>query len=434
MNKFSLIWKTPSLRNKIFIVLALLIVTRVLAHIPIPGVDIGALSNALAANQFLSLLNLFAGGGLTYFSIAMLGIGPYITASIIIQLLTIIVPSLKELQKEGGEAGRMKLNQYTRYITIPLAVLQGFGTIRLLMAQGQGQVLTNFTSFQWFLTLLSVTAGTMLIVWIGEIISEYGMGNGSSLIIFAGIVARIPTSAISLYNLYIGNGISAQDVSVFIGFLAVVLLVIAGVVLITEAQRNIPITYAKHMRGDKMYGGVSTHLPLRLNQAGVIPIIFAISLMIFPALLAQFFVNARAEFLRNLATHVISIFNPNSPGWAYGVIYFAFVVIFTYFYTAIVFNPEEVAENVQKNGGFIPGTRPGRQTADYLYKVLNRVTLPGALFLGAIAILPFILQYYTGIQALSFGGTSLLIVVAVVIDTLKQIDAQLTMYDYDTLS
>jgi preprotein translocase subunit SecY len=216
MNKFSLIWKTPSLRNKIFIVLALLIVTRVLAHIPIPGVDIGALSNALAANQFLSLLNLFAGGGLTYFSIAMLGIGPYITASIIIQLLTIIVPSLKELQKEGGEAGRMKLNQYTRYITIPLAVLQGFGTIRLLMSQGQGQVLTNFTPFQWFLTLLSVTAGTMLIVWIGEIISEYGMGNGSSLIIFAGIVARIPTSAISLYNLYIGNGISAQDVSVFL--------------------------------------------------------------------------------------------------------------------------------------------------------------------------------------------------------------------------
>lgn len=434
MNKLSLIWKTPTLRNKLLIVLALLIATRVLAHIPIPGVDVGQLASVLNANQFLSLLNLFAGGGITYFSIAMLGIGPYITASIIIQLLTIIVPSLKEMQKEGGEAGRMKLNQYTRYLTIPLAVLQGFGTIRLLIAQGNGQVLANFTPFQWFLTLLSVTAGTMFIVWIGELISEYGFGNGSSLIIFAGIVAGLPKPVFALYDLYIKGGVNAQDVSVFIGFAAVVLLVIAGVVLITEAQRNIPITYAKHMRGDKMYGGVNTHLPLRLNQAGVIPIIFAISLMIFPALLAQFFTNARAEILRTIAEQVTNIFNPNSPGFAYGIIYFAFVVIFTYFYTAIVFNPEEVAENVQKNGGFIPGTRPGRQTADYLYRVLNRVTLPGALFLGLIAILPFILQYYTGIQALSFGGTSLLIVVAVVIDTLKQLDAQLTMYDYDTLS
>ncbi len=433
MNKLSLIWKTRDLRNKLLIVLVLLLLTRILAHIPIPGVNTSALRAFFDQNQFLNLLNIFSGGGLTNFSIAMLGVSPYITASIIIQLLTIIVPSLQELQKEGGEAGRTKLNQYTRYLTIPLALLQGFGTIRLLQHTGGASVLSAFTPFQWFVTLLSVTAGSMLVMWIGEIISEYGIGNGISLIIFAGIVAALPRSANSLYELYFKGGTNPNTVPVIVGFIAVALIVIAGVVLVTEAQRNIPVSYAKRVRGDKLYGGVNTHLPLRLNQAGVIPIIFAISVMLFPALIAQFFSSAKSHFLQNLARHMVDIFNPSSTTWTYGLIYFLLVVAFTYFYTAIVFNPDEVAENVQKNGGFIPGLRPGKQTADYLYRILNRITLPGSVFLGLIAILPFILQKATGVQAVTFGGTSLLIVVAVVIETIKQIEAQLTMQDYDNL-
>lgn len=424
MNKFSLIWKTKDLRIKIIMVLVLLIATRILAHVPIPGVDAAALKNALQQNQFLGLLDIFSGGGLSNFSIAMLGVGPYITASIIIQLLTIIIPSLGEMQKEGGEVGRTKLNQYTRYLTIPLAALQAFGTIRLLESQGGAAFFGNFTSFQWFLTLLSIAAGTMLVMWIGEIITEYGLGNGVSLVIFAGIVTRLPTAIQSLISFY-----DPTKLPTILGFLGVGLLVIAGIVLVTEAQRNIPISYARRMRGNTMYGGVNTHLPLRLNQAGVIPIIFAISVMLFPALIAQFFVNAKTGWLANYASKTITLFN--SQGLFYGITYFILVVAFTYFYTAVVFNPDEVAENVQKNGGFVPGLRPGKQTADYLYAVLNRITLPGSIFLGIIAILPFLLQKYTGTQTLTFGGTGLLIVVAVVIETIKQVEAQLTMHNYD---
>ncbi len=405
------------------IVLGLLILTRILAHVPIPGVDATGLRAFFQTNQFLNLVDIFSGGGLTNFSIVMLGVGPYITASIIMQLLTMIVPSLSELQKESGEAGREKINQYTRWLTIPLAALQAFGTIHLLQSQGGAAVLGAFTPFQWFLTLLSVIAGTMLVMWIGEIITEYGIGNGISLIIFAGIVARLPAALQSLVQLY-----DPSKLPTILGFLAVAIVVIAGVVLVTEAQRNIPVSYAKRVRGDKQYGGVNTHLPLRLNQAGVIPIIFAISVMLFPALIAQFFINAKSAQLAHYAQATINLFN--SQGTFYGLTYFFLVVLFTYFYTAVVFNPEEVAENVQRNGGFIPGLRPGRQTADYLYKVLNRITLPGSIFLGLIAILPFILQKFTGTQALTFGGTGLLIVVAVVIETIKQIEAQLTMHDY----
>jgi preprotein translocase subunit SecY len=423
MNKLALIWKTKDLRNKILIVMGLLLLTRVLAHVPIPGIDPTGLRNFFQTNQFLNLIDIFSGGGLTNFSIVMAGVGPYITSSIIMQLLVMIVPSLKELQKESGEAGRMKINQYTRWLTIPLAALQGFGTIRLLQSQGGSAILGEFSAFQWFLTLLSITAGTMLIMWIGEIITEYGIGNGISLIIFAGIVASLPASAQSLIQLY-----DPSKLPTILGFLAVGLIVIAGVVLVTEAQRNIPVSYARRMRGDKLYGGVNTHLPLRLNQAGVIPIIFAISVMLFPPMIAQFFVSAKSPQLALYAQKTIDLFN--GQGTFYGIAYFLLVVIFTYFYTSIVFNPEEVSENVQRNGGFIPGLRPGRQTADYLFKVLNRITLPGSLFLGIIAILPFILQKLTGTQALTFGGTSLLIVVAVVIETIKQIEAQLTMHDY----
>lgn len=425
MNKLNLIWKTKDLRWKIAIVLGLLLLTRVLANIPIPGVSVQGLRTFFESNQFLNLLNIFSGGGLSNFSIAMLGVGPYITASIIMQLLTMVVPSLTELQKESGEAGRQKINQYTRFLTIPLSVLSGFGTIRLLQSQGGAELLGIFSPFQWFLTLLTVTAGTLLVMWIGEIISEYGIGNGLSLIIFAGIVAQLPSSISNLISLY-----DPSQLPTIIGFAIVAVLVIAGVVFVTEAQRNVPVSYAKRMQGDRQLGGVDSHLPLRLNQAGVIPIIFAISLLLFPAIIAQFFLNAKTPMLAELARKAMEF--TNNQGLWYGVAYFVLVVLFTYFYTNVVVNPDEVSQNMQRSGGFIPGIRPGRQTADYLYKVLNRITLPGSLFLGGIAILPFILQTWTGTQALTFGGTGLLIVVSVVIESIKQVEAQLTMHDYQS--
>ncbi len=425
MNKLNLIWKTKDLRWKIAIVLGLLLLTRVLANIPIPGVSVQGLRTFFESNQFLNLLNIFSGGGLSNFSIAMLGVGPYITASIIMQLLTMVVPSLTELQKESGEAGRQKINQYTRFLTIPLSVLSGFGTIRLLQSQGGAELLGVFSPFQWFLTLLTVTAGTLLVMWIGEIISEYGIGNGLSLIIFAGIVAQLPSSISNLISLY-----DPSQLPTIIGFAIVAILVIAGVVFVTEAQRNVPVSYAKRMQGDRQLGGVDSHLPLRLNQAGVIPIIFAISLLLFPAIIAQFFLNAKTPLLAEIASKAMQF--TNNQGLWYGVAYFVLVVLFTYFYTNVVVNPDEVSQNLQRSGGFIPGIRPGRQTADYLYKVLNRITLPGSLFLGGIAILPFILQTWTGTQALTFGGTGLLIVVSVVIESIKQVEAQLTMHDYQS--
>src|SRR3989344_946 len=424
MNKLFLIWKTKDLRSKILIVLGLLLVTRVLANVPIPGIDASNIANLFKSSQFLGLLNIFSGGGLTNFSIAMMGVGPYITASIIMQLLTIIVPSFAEMQKEGGEAGRAQINMYTRYLTIPLAILQGFGTIRLLQNQGGGAILGVFTPFQWFLTLLSVTAGTLFLMWLGEIMSEYDIGNGVSLIIFAGIVAQLPSSVSFLRGWY-----EPDKLPVMLAFGAVILIVIAGVVLVTEAQRNVPIAYAKRVRGNRLFGGVDTHLPLRLNQAGVIPIIFAISVMLFPAMIAQFFINAKSAFLANNAQRIIDLFN--SQGWFYGITYFVLIMAFTYFYTAVVFNPDEIAENVQRNGGFVPGLRPGSQTADFLARVLNRITLAGAFFLALIAVLPLIMQNLLGASALTFGGTSLLIVVAVVIEIIKKVDAQLTMHDYE---
>jgi len=424
MNKFLLIWKTKDLRNKILIVLGLLVVTRILANVPIPGIDASNIANLFQQSQFLGLLNIFSGGGLTNFSIAMMGVGPYITASIIMQLLTIIVPTLADLQKEGGEAGRAQINMYTRYLTIPLALLQGFGTIRLLQSQGGASILGVFTPFQWFITLLSVTAGTLFLMWLGEIMSEYDIGNGVSLIIFAGIVAHLPANVTFFRGWY-----DPSKLPTVLAFIAVGLVVIAGVVLITEAQRNVPIAYAKRVRGNRLFGGVDTHLPLRLNQAGVIPIIFAISILLFPPMVAQFFVNAKSAFLADNAQRVIGLFN--SQGWFYGTTYFLLVMAFTYFYTAVVFNPQEIAENVQRNGGFVPGLRPGNQTAEFLGKVLNRITLAGAFFLGAIAVLPLIMQNVLGARALTFGGTSLLIVVAVVIEVIKKIDAQLTMHDYE---
>jgi len=422
LNKILQIWRLKDLRNKILMVLFLLAVTRVLAAVPIPGVNFAGLRQLFSQNQLFGLLDIFSGGGLSNFSIAMLGVGPYITASIIMQLLAILIPKLGELQKEG-EQGRAKVNQYTRYLAVPLAILQGFGTITIFTrsgASGGANVLGQLTSAEWFIITLSITAGTMVLMWLGELITEYGIGNGISLIIFAGIVAQLPTMATRNFQL--------TDLPTTAGFLIIALIVVFGVVVMTEATRNIPVSYAKRVRGNKLYGGVDTHLPIRINTAGVIPIIFAISVLLFPGIIANFLVNARSEFIANSARYVTTLFQNQT---FYGIAYFVLVVAFTYFYTAVVFNPDDIADNLQKQGGFVPGLRPGRQTAEFLYKVLNRITLAGAVFLGLIAVLPFLMQIVTKTQALTIGGTSLLIVVAVVIETVKQIESQLVMRDYE---
>ncbi len=430
MSRISQLWKVKDLRNRLIIVALLLVATRILSHIPIPGIDLSSLRGILNNNQLLGLFDIFSGGGLSNFSVAMLGVGPYITASIIIQLLTIIFPKLAELQKEGGEAGRAKLNQYTRLLTVPLAPIQAYGTIILLSRTAGTNLIADFTPFQWLVTLLSITTGTLILMWLGEMITEFKIGNGISLIIFAGIVARIPSVIQQAYASLTTttNGLSPESFLTILGYLAMALVVIGSVVLITEAQRNIPVSYAKRVRGNKMYGGVNTHLPLRLNQAGVIPIIFAISILLFPGLIANFFAQAKTEKLADIATAIKNFFQNQAY---YGIIYFVLVVAFTYFYTAIVFNPDEISDNIQKQGGFIPGLRPGRQTADFLYKVLNRITLVGALFLGLIAVLPNIVQIFTHTKSLTIGGTGLLIAVSVVIEVMKQVQAQMVMRDYE---
>lgn len=423
--KFVQIWKLPDLRNKILMVFLLLAITRILAAVPIPGVNLAALRQFFSQNQLFGLLDIFSGGGLSNLSIAMLGVGPYITASIIMQLLAILIPKLSELQKEG-EQGRAKVNQYTRVLTVPLSMLQGFGTISLL-SQGAGGggfgALGALSAAEWFVIILSITAGTLVLMWLGELITEHGIGNGISLIIFAGIVARLPADTARAIKLF-----DPSQLPTILSFIIIALVVILGVVVMTEATRNIPVSYAKRVRGNKLYGGVDTHLPIRVNTAGVIPIIFAISVLLFPGVIANFLINAKTAIVANFAKHITELFQNQI---FYGIAYFLLVVAFTYFYTAVVFNPEDISENIQKQGGFVPGLRPGHQTAEFLYRVLNRITLAGAVFLGVIAVLPFLMQIITKTQALTIGGTSLLIVVAVVIETVKQIESQLLMRDYE---
>lgn len=419
-NKLFLIFKIKELRNKIFFVLALLVLFRFAATIPVPGVDIERLRSFFEGNQFFGLLNIFSGGALSNLSIIMLGVGPYITSSIIMQLLTMIFPAFKEMYQESGEQGRQKFNQYSRILTVPLAIMQSFAFIKLL--QGN-QIIPSLSGFQLITNIFIITGGTVFLMWIGELISEKGIGNGISLIIFAGIVSKIPQ--------VVQQTILTFDVSqipAYATFLVMIIVVIGGVVLVTEAQRNIPITYAKRIRGNRMYGGSTTYLPLRLNQAGVIPIIFALSIMLFPGMVASFLSASSVAWLANFANTLNRIFQNQL---FYGILYFILVVLFTFFYTAITFDPKAIAENVQKQGGFIPGIRPGSPTADFLYYILNRITLVGALFLGFVAILPFLVQWGTGVTTMTIGGTALLIVVSVVLDTTKQIDSQLVMRDYE---
>ena len=419
--KVSQIFKVKELRNKLLFIIAILIVFRLIATIPVPGVNQEQLKNFFGSNQFFGLLNLFSGGGLSSISIVMLGVGPYITASIIMQLLTMIVPRMEQIYKEEGEAGRQKFNQWTRWATVPLAALQTFGMISLLRSQN---ILGQVTSFEMFSIIVVAVAGTVFLMWLGELITEKKIGNGVSLIIFAGIVAKLPSSLSQISATF-----DSSQLFTYILLGVVIVAAIAGVVIVTEGQRNIPVSYAKRIRGNKMYGGSSTHLPLRVNQAGVIPIIFAMSIMLFPGMIGSFLTHASNPIVVSIATKVVAIFDPNS--WFYKGVYFLLVVAFTYFYTAVVFDPHKIAESLQKQGGYIPGIRPGKTTAEYLYRIINRVTLSGALFLGTIAVLPFVIQSFTNMKTISIGGTGLLIVVAVVIETVKQIESQLVMRDYE---
>ena len=419
VRKLEIIFRDETLRMRILFVLGALLVFRILATVPIPSIDAARLEAFLNNNQFLGLLNIFSGGGLSNLSIVMLGVGPYITASIIMQLVTVLSPRLKALYQEEGDAGRMRFMQYSRYLTLPLAFLQSFAFLMLLKQNG---IVTDLDFVSLLTSVMVISAGSFLLMWIGELVSEFGVGNGVSLIIFAGIVAALP-SALSQFVFTF----DISQVPTYLGFAIAAILVTAGVVFITEAERPIPVTYSRRVRGMKVLGGISTYLPLRVNQAGVMPIIFALSILLFPQMIASFLTTVNIPWVAGAAQSVV---NALSSNWLYGSLYFFLVVVFTYFYTAITFEPNQIAKNLQKNGAFIPGVRPGQNTAEYLGDIITRITLFGALFLGAIAIMPIIVQGLTGITALTIGGTALLIAVSVVLDLVKKIDAQTSIREY----
>ncbi len=415
--KLQQIWKIRDLRASIIFVLAMLFIFRLVAHIPVPGVDVMALRKFFQSNQILGLMNVFSGGTMENFSVIMLGVAPYITASIIFQLLAMIIPKLEEITKEG-ESGQRRINQYTRLLSVPLAFLQSYGMITLLRQSARG-IIGEMDIFRLITTMVTITAGTVFLMWIGELISEKQIGNGISLLIFAGIVSALP-GKVQQMILTFDSGQLIQ----MIFFILIAIITVVGVVFVTEGQRNIPVSYARQVRGNRVYGGATTHLPLRVNMAGVIPIIFAISVILFPSMLAQFFLRARTAWMAHAAQATLGLFNNQ---FFYGLLYFILVVAFTYFYTAVIFHPQKIAENLQKQGGFIPGIRPGRLTAEYLQYTVNRILLAGSVFLGIIAVLPLTLQSVTGATSLAIGGTSLLIVVSVVIEIVRQVESQLTM-------
>jgi len=417
--KISLLLRDTLLRKKLLFVVFGLVIFRLLAAIPIPGVDPLRLESFFSNSQFFGLLNVFSGSGLSTLSIVMLGVGPYITASIIMQLLTMMSSKLKALYHEEGEAGRMKFAQYSRRISVILAVIQGYGFLILLQRQG---IIDTLGTFDLVTNIFVITAGSVLLMWIGELITEYGIGNGTSLIIFAGIVASVPQT--------ISQAIFTFDPSrlpFYIGFLVATAFIVWAVVVVTEAERAIPVTYAKRVRGMKVYGGISTYLPLRILQAGVIPIVFALSILLFPQMILNFLLNVSNLQIASLAQRGLEIL---ANQWVYGVGYFLLVFVFTYFYTAVTFDPQTISTNLQKNGAFIPGVRPGTSTSEHIAKVVTRITLVGAIFLAIIAVLPLIMQGVTGQQNLAIGGTALLIAVSVVLDFVKKIEGQVSMREY----
>lgn len=419
-------FRLPDLRKRILFTLGMLVIFRLAAHVPVPGVDVAGLRQLFRSNQLLGMLNLLSGGAMKNFSVVAMGVYPYITAQIILQLVMPIFPALQELAKEG-ESGRRKIEQYTYWLTVPLAALQGFGQATLLSRQGVAgaPVLRNFGlldyPLQTLATVVTLTAGTMFAMWLGELITEQGIGQGISIIIFGGIVAGVPQNVGQLWAS--GNPL-AMIFLVVLGIITVL-----GIVYIQEAHRRIPVQYGKRVRGTRVYGGQSTHVPLRVNSAGMIPLIFASSILIFPGVIASYFISAENVWVSRIANSVYGVFN--SSGAAYWVMYFLMVVLFTYFYTDIIFRQQNLPEVLQRQGGFIPGIRPGKRTADYLNGVLQRITLVGAIFLGIVAILPFFARAITNVQTLLITSTGLLIVVGVVLDTMKQLEAQLLMRHYE---
>jgi len=416
------IFKIPDLRDKILFVLGVFAIFRIMANIPIPGINPENLKEFFNQFQIFGLLNIFTGGALDRLSIVMLGLGPYITATIIFQLLTMIFPQLEELYKEEGEAGRQKFNQYARIATVPLAMLQAYAMLSLFQRR---EVIGSLPPTLMFSSIITITAGTFLLMWLGELVSEKGIGNGVSLLIFAGIAADFPNNIFQI----IVNWDPSQLPSYLIFFL-MAFFIITGVVVVNEGRRNIPVSYAKRIRGRRVYGGATTYLPLNINPAGVMPIIFALSILLLPSMVANF-LSGTGGMVGTIAQKIGAFFE---DPWVYGGLYFTLVCAFTYFYTAITFDPETIADNLKKMGGFIPGIRPGVSTAQFLFYVLNRVLPFGALFLGIIAIMPSVIGRVTGIMTFQFliGGTSLLIVVSVILETMSQINAQLQMREYET--
>jgi preprotein translocase subunit SecY len=409
----------PAIRNRILFILAAFAAFRFLAAVPIPGVDRFALESFFQNNQFFGLLNIFSGGGFSSLSVVMLGVAPYITASIIMQLATIIFPKVKRMYTEEGESGRAKFIEWSRILTIPIAIVQAVAFLTLLESQG---ILLDQGPLPFVMDIVLVAAGSMLLMWIGELITEFGIGNGVSLIIFAGIASRIP-SAVS----QIAFTASAANIPSYLAFVVLAILVVYAVVVVSEAERSIPIAYARAVRGAANTAGAATYLPIRLLQTGVIPIIFALSLLLVPQMVLTA-LTAAGFMWASSASVWYAAFAANP--FAYGAVYFILVIIFTYFYTSITFEPHRVAENLQKSGAFVPGVRPGPETERYIGAVVSRITLPGAAFLGLVAVIPFIIQGLTGVTAILVGGTALLIAVQVILDLVRKVDAQVSLREY----
>jgi preprotein translocase subunit SecY len=418
-------FRIPDVRAKLIFTMGLLVIFRFMAHVPVPGVNVQALVELFRSNQLLGMLNLFSGGGLESFSIVAMGVYPYITATIIMQLLIPIIPQLEALSKEG-ESGRSKINQYMHFVTVPLAALQAFGTVQFINTSGAGNIIQDFdlgaNPVPTLAIIATMVAGTVLLVWMGELITQNGIGNGVSIIIFAGIVASLPK--------FVAQSLAAPGNFIpLLVFGVLGLITVLGIVYVYEGQRRIPVQYARRLRGTRWYGGGSTHIPLRVNSAGMIPLIFASSIMIFPGTLASYFVGVENEYVAGAAKLIYDTFYVGTS-WLYWGLFFVMVVAFTFFYTLVIFQQQNIADNLQKSGAFIPGIRPGRPTAEYLYRVLTRITWAGAVFLGLVAILPFLSQHLTNVQSLTLSSTGLLIVVGVVLDTIKQLEAQLLMRNY----
>lgn len=418
------VWADKAMRRKIVFSLFIFLVFRAFTYVPVSIIQLSKLKELISSNQFLSLLDIFSGGTLINFSVMALGLNPYINASIILQLMTMVFPQLEALSKEG-EFGRFKINQYTRLLTLPLTLAQSVGIFYLLknnqlLDLSKGQVpFIEFVSF-----LCTMVAGTYILMWFGELISEYGLGNGISLIIFAGITSRLLPSLLKTQSL-----ISQENIISTVIFLALTLLVIASVVFINQSVRKVPVYYAKRIKGNRMYQTASNFLPLRLNQAGVIPIIFAVSFVLFPQLVGNYLQYSSNGTIKAIAQFLVVAFKPS--GAVYNIFYFLLVVVFTFVYTMIIFNPQKIAEEIQKHGGFIPGVRPGDSTKNYLQSIILKLTSVGALFLGVIAIIPAIISGLTGLNNFAIGGTSILIVVSVVLESLKSIESQVSSRNYE---